>query len=148
MALACDIRLAAYSAQISDFHLKNLGGYGGAGATTRLAKLIGAARTKELIFTGAVLSGEEAYRIGLVNHVHDSEKLMAEAKAMAKSIATMRMTGIRMTKSVINVGSSMPLHEALRFEDRLRLWGEKTGHAHDGPGHVAFREKNRPKWTD
>lgn len=149
VALACDIRLAAHSAQISDFHLKNLGGHGGAGATTRLAKLIGAARTKELIFTGSVLGGEEACRIGLVNHVYASEYLMAEAKAMAKSMASMRMTGVRMTKAAINVGSSLPLHEALRFEDRLRLWmGEVRYERGSTPGHIAFRENRRPEWTD
>jgi len=70
LAMACDLRIVADTAQISDWHLARLGaGLGAWGASTRLARLVGVAQAKDLILTGKVIDGHEALRIGMAQRV-------------------------------------------------------------------------------
>ena len=70
LAIACDIRYAASSAKLGQPEV-NLGIIPGWGGTQRLARLCGLGVAKELIFTGRIVTAEQALRIGLVNGVHD-----------------------------------------------------------------------------
>lgn len=115
LALCCDLRVVSETAQISDLHLKNLGTIGGAGATVRLTRLVGAAKAKEIVLTGEPVDGREAWRIGLANRVVSPSRLMPEAKALGKRIAGMNGEGVRMAKSSINASLDMDLREALRY---------------------------------
>lgn len=115
LALCCDLRVVSETAIISDLHLKNLGVLGGSGATVRLARAVGCAKAKEIVFTGEPLDGQEAWKIGLANRVVPPSRLMDEAKELGKKIAKMRSEGVRLAKSSINSSIDMGLHEALRF---------------------------------
>lgn len=68
MALACDLRIAASTAKMGLVETK-LAIIPGGGGTQRLPRLIGIAKAKELIFTGRILDGLEAAKIGIVEHV-------------------------------------------------------------------------------
>lgn len=68
LALCTDMRIATNDAVFA-LPETGLAIIPGAGGTQRLTRLVGESRSKELIFTGDRLSGAEAYRIGLVNHV-------------------------------------------------------------------------------
>ena len=70
IAMACDLRIVADTARISDWHLARLGtGLGGWGASTRLPRLVGVAQAKDIILTGKEIDGVEAHRIGLAQRV-------------------------------------------------------------------------------
>jgi enoyl-CoA hydratase len=69
LAMACDIRLAADNAVFGQPEV-GLGVMPGFGGTQRMPRLIGEGRAKELTYTGASIKADEAYRIGLVNHVY------------------------------------------------------------------------------
>lgn len=129
LALACDFRLVAPSAQISDWHLKNLGtGLGGWGASTRWSRLVGVQRTKEIILTGKVVDGDEAYRIGFATAVHPSATLMDEALAMAGTIAGMSPEGVGLTLAHLDHNMDMTRDQALRWAQLAPRWlGVKTG---------------------
>ena len=129
LALACDFRLVAPSAQISDWHLKNLGtGLGGWGASTRWSRLVGVQRTKEIILTGKVLGGEEAVRIGFATAVHPSDLLMREALVMAGSIAAMRPEGVALTLAHLDHNMDMSRDQSLRWAQLAPKWlGVETG---------------------
>jgi len=86
LALTCDFRIAADNARMG-FPEIDLGIMPGAGGTVRAPKLIGAARAKELIFTGKILRAEEAMRIGLVNDVVPADKLLQTGLELAKKLA-------------------------------------------------------------
>ncbi len=73
LALAADMRIAGPGAKLGLPETK-LAIIPGAGGTQRLARLIGPSRSKELIFTGRVLSGQEALDVGLVNHYVDGKR--------------------------------------------------------------------------
>lgn len=115
LALCCDLRVVSETAQISDLHIKNLGSIGGAGATPRLARLVGPAKAKELVFTGDPIDGHEAYRIGLANQVFPPDRFMEEATELARKIAGMRPEAVRLAKASINATSDMCARQALNY---------------------------------
>ncbi len=119
LALSCDLRVVAHTAQISDWHIKNLGVIGGAGVTTRLPQLIGAARAKDMMWTGRPINGEEAAAIGLADRVFPSEELMSGAKGLAKTIASMSPVAISASKAVIDASVHQGPMEGIRY---AQLW--------------------------
>ena len=115
LALACDIRVVSETAQISDLHIKNLGSIGGAGVTTRLARTVGRAWAKEIMFTGQPLNGQEAVRIGLANHVFPPNKMVEGALALARQFAGMRPQALAMAKAAMNAAMDLDMERALRY---------------------------------
>lgn len=114
--MACDFRIAAETAQFSDWHLKRLGaGLGSWGASTRLPRLVGLAKAKEMLLTGMLIDGKEAHRIGLVNRVYPPDKLMDGALEMAQAIAEMRPEGVRLTLAFLETSLDLDKHQALRW---------------------------------
>src|SRR5438046_7732460 len=85
LSLACDIRLAAAHAT---FALPEAlwGGFPGAGGPVRLPALVGRARALELICTGRQIDASEMERLGLALSVHPSDRLLADAQALAASL--------------------------------------------------------------
>ncbi|MEE9431121.1 MAG: enoyl-CoA hydratase-related protein, partial [Melioribacteraceae bacterium] len=82
LALACHIRVASENAKfgLPEVGLGIIPGYGG---TQRLARLINSGRATELILTGDMISAEEAFRIGLVNHIYSISDLLNESEKIA-----------------------------------------------------------------
>ncbi|CAB4364149.1 MAG: enoyl-CoA hydratase [Actinobacteria bacterium] len=120
LVLACDMRVAAHTAQFCDWHLSRLGaGIGAWGAATRLARLVGTPKATELLLTGDQIDGAEAARIGLANRVVDSSDLLASAVALAATIASKRSEGVRLTMEFLNQQSMLSKHEALRLAERI-----------------------------
>ncbi len=139
---ACTFRLAAETAQISDLHLKNIGtGIGAWGASTRLPRIVGTSRAKQLILTGGVLDGRKAERWGFANEVFPSEKLMEGAMEFARAIAGMRPEGVKLTLAHMNLAERMGLHDAL---DWAGLAEKYVGISHPrAEVSKAFQEKRR-----
>ena len=115
IALCADLRLMADSASIGLTEV-NLGVIPAGGGTQRLPRLVGAAKAKELIFTGARLKAEEALAIGLVNRVVPAAELMAQAGELARSIAAKPPLAVRLAKQVIDKGQQTDIQTALAFE--------------------------------
>src|SRR5882724_1948834 len=84
-AMACTIRVAAEQAKFGQPEIK-LGIIPGGGGTQRLPRLVGKGRALQLILSGAMITAEEAHRIGLVNEVVPAAELIARAEAMLKQI--------------------------------------------------------------
>ena len=101
LALACDIRIASESASfgLPEVSLGIIPGFGG---TERLPRVVGQARARELIFTGARIGAAEAASIGLIARAVPAEKLMEEAEALAAAILNQSATAVQMAKSVLN----------------------------------------------
>jgi len=86
MALACDIRLAARSARMSEGYVR-VGLVPGDGGCFYLPAIVGLGRALDLLMTGRFVDAEEAERIGLVAGVVDDDDLLAEARALAERLA-------------------------------------------------------------
>ncbi len=117
--LASDVRLAADNAMFCAQYI-NIG-TGGAdlGSSFFLPKIVGWGRAAEMCLTGDRVQAQEAYRIGLANHVYPMEELMPAALAMAAMMVSKAKLALRLTKDAFNAalnGSS--LEDANRMEDR------------------------------
>lgn len=127
LALACDLRVIGDNVQISDWHLKSLGtGLGGWGASTRWSRLIGPAKTKEIVLTGKVVTAEEALRIGFATAVYPSDSVMDETLTMARTIANMSREGVRLTLAHLDHNMDMGRDTALRWAQMLKDWFNVT----------------------
>jgi enoyl-CoA hydratase len=141
LALACDLRIAANDANIGCPEV-NLGIIPGSGATQRMPRLIGMAKAKELLFMGDTVSGDEAYRIGLVNKAVPKEALLDEAKAWAKKLAAKPTVALSLLKNAMDTGINMDLKSALDYENNCFVI---TYVSEDGrEGFQAFTEKRKP----
>jgi enoyl-CoA hydratase/carnithine racemase len=101
LALACDLRLAATGTALG-LPETLLGIIPDVGGTTRLTRLVGPARAKELIFTGRRIDAADAERWGIVNYVTPHDQLDAKAEALAAEIAQAAPLAVGMAKRVID----------------------------------------------
>ena len=116
MAMCCDLRVASETARIGDHHIR-IGAIGGGGATTRLPRIVGIAKAKELIYTGGSLSGEEAQKMGLVNHVYPADKYIQGALELAMKVAAMSPLALKWTKASLNASLDLDRHGSLHYSD-------------------------------
>jgi len=116
LAMACDLRIAGESARLSDWHLKRTGlGIGAWGSATRLSRLVGVDKAKELLLLGEEIGGAEAERIGLVNKSVPDDDLMPAAMKWAATIADRPRRGVRATLGFLQLQADMSKQEALRW---------------------------------
>lgn len=143
LAMACDIRLAADNALFAQPEV-GLGVIPGFGGTQRLSRLTGEGRAKELIFTADTINAQEAYRIGLVNHVYPAADLMDEAKKLAKRIASKGNLAVGFAKFAIGKGMQVDIDTAMSIESDMFGMCSSTFDQKEGMG--AFLEKRKPKF--
>jgi len=101
LALACDIRIADEGLMLG-LPESRLGMIPDVGGTTRLTRLVGPGRAKELIFTGRQIDAATAGRWGLVNHVVSREELVKRGEALAAEISQAAPLAVGMAKRVID----------------------------------------------
>jgi len=143
LAMACDIRLASETATFALPEV-GLGVIPGFGGTQRLSRLIGEGRAKELTFTTDVIDSQEAYRLGLVNHVYPLDQLMDEAKKLAKKIAAKAPLAVGYAKFAINKGLQVDIDTAMSIESDMFGMCCATTDKSEGMG--AFVEKRKPQF--
>ncbi len=145
LALSCDIRIASENAKIGLPEI-NLGIFPGWGGTQRLPRLIGKGKAKELIFTGDMITADEANRIGLVNKVVPVEKLEEEVMGLAKKIALKSGPALQLAKAAINQGTEGDLETGLALErNALGICFSTEDH---NEGINAFIEKRKAKFQN
>ena len=115
LALACDIRVAADSAQFGQPEV-SLGITAGFGGTQRLPRLIGPGRAKLLLYTADRIKADEAYRIGLADLVVPAADLMASVLGLAEKIRKQRKFAVQQTKKCIARGLDSSLDAGLSYE--------------------------------
>lgn len=115
MALQCDILIASDNAIFSLPEVTH-GFFPGGGACQRLPRLVGYQMAKELIFTGRRWDAKEAKELGLVNKVVPLDKVMDEAIAMARKIASYPAIGVMQAKRALNQSMEVGLHAGLRYD--------------------------------
>ncbi|HEY4184875.1 MAG TPA: enoyl-CoA hydratase-related protein [Polyangia bacterium] len=118
LALACDFIYASSNARfgLTEGRLGAIPGFGG---TVRLARRIGGARARELLFTADTIDANEAARIGLVNRVFEPAALLAEARRVAGVISTRAPLAVASAKRALHEGAELATDEALAIEADL-----------------------------
>jgi enoyl-CoA hydratase/carnithine racemase len=119
LVLQCDIAIASDNAVFSLPEVTH-GFFPGGGACQRLPRLVGYQVAKELIFTGRRWDAKEAKELGLINKIVPLDKVMEEAMAMARKIASYPAIGVIQAKRALNQSMETPLAAGLRFD--LEAW--------------------------
>lgn len=138
LSMACDIRIATKQSKFGQPEV-NLGIIPGGGGTQRLQRLVGIGKAKELIFTGDIISAEEAERIGLVQKVVENGTVLQSAKEIAAKIRGKGPVAISLAKMSINVGANTDLYSGLYFERYAQAIAFSTQDKAEGTS--AFIEK-------
>ncbi len=141
LAIACDIRIAGDRAMLGQPEVK-LGIMPGWGGTFRLARIVGEGKAREMIFTGRVLTAEEAHRIGLLNAVVPHERLPEEAMKLAGEMAAAAPIALAHAKRSMNRARSLDMDSALELETSLFALCFSTEDQREGMG--AYIEKRTP----
>ncbi|OPF79523.1 enoyl-CoA hydratase [Streptomyces antioxidans] len=146
LALCADFRIAAENAKLGQPEIL-LGLIPGAGGTQRLARLVGPAKAKDLIFTGRQVRADEALAMGLVDRVVPAEEVHEQARAWAAKLARGPAIALRAAKESVDRGLETDLDSGLAIE---RSWfaglfatedreiGMRS-FVEDGPGKATFR---------
>ncbi len=144
LALACDLRICADNAKLSTAFSK-IGLSGDFGGSFFLNHLVGAAKAREMYFTGEVVLGTEAARIGLVNRAVPAADLPAAAAAWAAELAALPTVAVGYMKRNLNTGLRGSLSDVLDAEAVHMIRTFETDD-HKGAA-AAFVEKRAPSFN-
>lgn len=143
LALCCDLRIASERARLGLPEVR-LAVIPGAGGTQRLPRIVGAARAKELILTGRILTAAEAELIGLVNQVVPTGEARNAADALAAEIADRGPLAVREAKWLIDTAADGDLDAGLAAELDASVRIFATDDMLEGAD--AFLEKREPRY--
>jgi enoyl-CoA hydratase/carnithine racemase len=143
MILCCDLAIAAAGAKIGDAHA-NFGIVPGGGGSVRLARRVGPALAKQLMFTGDFLPAEELRHSGLLNDVVADAELEGAVDALVARFATKSPLGLALMKQLTDDALEAPLEVGLRAE--LVAAALHARSADMAEGLAAFREKRTPEF--
>ena len=144
LAMASDMRVATPATKTA-FLFTRVGLAGcDMGACAILPRIIGQGRASDLLFTGRVMTAEEGERWGFHNRLVPAEKLMAEAQALARSLATGPTFAHGITKTQLNTEWAVSLETAIEMEAQAQAICMATNDFHRA--FEAFAAKQQPEF--
>ena len=143
LTLNCDIRIAAKGASMGSIwvRISNIPALGG---MYLLPRIIGCGRAAEMIFSGDIISADEAYRIGLVNHVYEDSRLQDEALKLANRLAKKAPGAVKIAKNGLNRGLDGTFDGEVDYAVYMQSICLKMEDCLEGIR--AFKEKREPKF--
>jgi enoyl-CoA hydratase/carnithine racemase len=142
-AMACSIRVASEKAKFGQPEVK-LGLIPGGGGTQRLPRLVGKGQALQLILSGAMISAQEAYRMGLVNEVVPAADLITRAEAILKQIFANAPIAVKFSLEAVNKGLETSQSEGLLLE--ASYFGLCAATEDKKEGTSAFLDKRKPQF--
>ncbi len=144
VALACDLRIAAHEARLG-LNFTRLGIHPGMGATWTLPRLVGPARAAELLYTGRIVDGGEAERLGLVNRALPRDEVLDASRRLADEIAACAPQAVRGAKRSLARTATETLDRQLDTEAAEQALNYES---HDLlEGITAARERRAPRFS-
>lgn len=143
IAMACHLRVMKETARMGQTE-SNLGIIPGFGGTQRLPRLIGRTKALELLILGTQIPAPEALALGLVNRLAKEGETLADARALATTIAKRAPVATRLIIECVDQGLDGPLDAGLDAEVRGFLETLRTEDA--GEGIQAFFQKRPPEF--
>ncbi len=145
LAMLCDFILASETAKFGQPEI-NLGVMPGIGGSQRLTRFVGKSKAMEMCLTGRMMDAAEAERSGLASRVLPADKLMEEARGVARKIASQSRPIAMMTKESVNSSYETTLRQGIMFERRLFHSMFATDDQKEGM--AAFVEKRPAKFSN
>lgn len=142
-ALACDLRYFVEDGKYS-FNFVKIGIHPGMGSTYLLKHIAGQAIAGELLFTGKVFNGLEAYQMGLCNGVFKKEEILNEVIEIAKEISENAPKPLRMLKKNLRIVKN--LEESLELESESQAYNFLTKDFQEAI--LSIEEKRKPNYKN
>jgi enoyl-CoA hydratase len=143
LVLACDIIIASENAQLGQTEIR-VGVIPGCGGTQILPRLVGEKKAKELIFSGRMISADEAMRLGIVNQVVPQDKLIETTERFVQDLLRNSPAILKLAKIAINKSLETPLSAGMSYE--RDLYALCFGTEDQKEGAKAFLEKRKPSY--
>jgi enoyl-CoA hydratase len=142
LAMSCHIRVASENAKLGlpEVTLGVIPGYGG---TQRLAQLVGKGKALEMITTANMITAQDAYSFGLVNHIVSQEELLQKSKEIAAKINNNSPLAISAAIKSVNAGY---IDGVNGLEVEIDEFGKCFGTSDFKEGTTAFMEKRKPSF--
>ena len=144
LMISCDFALAASEAKIGDFHIRRAL-FGGAGPIYRLPRYIGMRKSKELMLTGKLLTGDETVEWNLCNASAPADKFDALIADFCAPLIDKSPFCMWMTKMALNRGMDADTNTLITLETMTCNVVHHSADAKEGV--AAFLEKRKPVWT-
>jgi enoyl-CoA hydratase len=146
IAMACDIRIAKKEGGKIGLPEVNLGVLPGTGGTQRISRIIGRARSIELMATGRTFSFEEALEFGLIHYIYERESFWEDVVAYARQFCPPNKASraVGRIKRAVVTGSEVGFAEALGIERELQQLLFTSEDAKEGL--KAYVEKRQPEF--
>lgn len=144
LMISCDFAIAADDAKIGDFHIRRAL-FGGAGPIYRLPRMIGLRKTKELMLTGKLLSGQEAKDFDLINDSAPADQLDKCVEDFIGTLTDKSPFMMKLTKMAVNQGLDADI-KSLMIMEHFAV-GNSLQSEDGKEGIQAFLEKREPKWV-
>jgi enoyl-CoA hydratase len=142
LAMACHIRIASANAKMGlpEVTLGLIPGYGG---TQRLTRLVGKGKALEMIMTADMITADDAYRVGLVNHVVSQDELLPKAEELMNKMLLRAPLALASAIKAVNAASTPGING---FEVEIEEFGKCFGTEDIKEGVAAFMEKRKPEF--
>ena len=145
LALACDLRVGSENSRFKTVFIeRNLSP--DSGMSYFLPRIVGSSRAFDLVFTSRMVDAEEAYRLGLLDRMTTADKLMDEAKELARQIAFWPPLAMQMAKRVLQHSLESTLEDQLQYETHGIIFARRAPHDSEEAA-ASFRERRPPHFT-
>ncbi len=142
-AIACDIVFASEKAKFTQAYVK-LGLTPDGASTFFLPRLVGPLKANELIFSGDIISADEALKLGLINRIFPENELESVTKEFAKRLANGPTFAIGKAKQLVNRSLMENLETQMENEEQVIIACSRTEDFKEGV--AAFFEKRKPNF--
>jgi len=143
MATMADVRFAASTARMGMTYVR-MGLIPGDGGCYTLPRIIGTQKALDMIWTGKLITAQEALDMGYLMAVYEPDELLPRVKEYAKQIAKGPATAVQLAKKLVYRSANIPFDEHLDMAQMAMFIAQTTDDAKEGPR--AFVEKREPQW--
>ncbi len=143
LALACDMRFCLDTAKVTTAFAK-IGTSGDTGGSYFLPKVVGPAKARELYFLSEVISGQEAYDMGMMTRVASADTFEEESRAFARQLADLPTLAIGYMKKNLNAAEDGTLNDVLALEANHMMLSAMTEDCKRAS--AAFLNKEKPQF--
>jgi len=143
MATMADVRFASSTARMGMTYVR-MGLIPGDGGCYTLPRIVGTQKALDLIWTGKLITAQEALEMGYLMAVYEPDELLPRAKEYARLVARGPATAVQLAKKLVYRSANIPFDEHLDMAQMAMFIAQTTDDAREGPR--AFVEKREPQW--
>jgi enoyl-CoA hydratase len=140
--MGCDFIIVDENCRIGDGHIKLPGFVPNGGSSIRLPRLIGPKKAKELLYTGDLISGKEAERLGIANYAVPAGQLEPQVAELIAKLTDKSPVGLEYMKMLVNASPECSLEAGLAMEHTAVKYLCNTEDAQEAM--AAAKEKRKP----